>query len=172
MPSTSSKLFPILWGTRRRIRDIFHCRSGQEHKPLSDALAIEPITLYCCLRTLHPTAQREREWICRVLVWGFCIYIDRYLKAMPVDSCILEHGTLYGFMQVRTDHREHRACRLIWHAALFFFCLPKIPILSFANKSITSHTWVSLDWQHHASRLFRASVKQFSHIEKCTYFGI
>ncbi len=106
-----------------------------------------------------------------VLVWGFCIYIDRYLKAMLVDSCILEHGTLYGFMQVRTDHQEHRAWRLIWHAALFFFCLPKIPILSFANKSITSHTWVSLDWQHHASRLFRASVKQFSCIEKCTYLG-
>ncbi len=70
MPSTSSKLFPILWGTRRRIRDIFHCRSGQEHKPLSDALAIEPITLYCCLRTLHPTAQREREWICRATGFG------------------------------------------------------------------------------------------------------
>ncbi len=47
MPSTSSNPFPVLWGTRRASES----KSGQEHKPLSNALVIPQITPYCCLRT-------------------------------------------------------------------------------------------------------------------------
>lgn len=62
MPSTSSNSPPVPSTLRNKksIRDIFHSKSVQEHKPLSDALVIPQITPYCCFQEAAPTIPKRK----------------------------------------------------------------------------------------------------------------